>query len=124
MEKFDLLRLVDTDAIIVGDPVSYLEMIALESNARALLTDSGGVQKEAYFFGVPCVVARDQTEWTELVELGWNRIAGTRTASITAALQAVLAESFTDKPRPDFYGDGAAAARIDAVLRAWDASLP
>ena len=74
--------------IITSDPVSYLEMIALESEARLLLTDSGGVQKEAYFFGVPCVVAREETEWTELVEIGWNRIAGDRGPRAITRLQS------------------------------------
>ncbi len=92
-------------------------MIALESEARLLLTDSGGVQKEAYFFGVPCVVAREETEWTELVEIGWNRLAGATTEAIRAATEAILGEDFAHKPRPDFYGDGHAAARIASVLK-------
>jgi UDP-N-acetylglucosamine 2-epimerase len=117
MERFDLLPTVDTGAVVLSDPVSYMEMIALESEARLLLTDSGGVQKEAYFFGVPCVVARDETEWTELVEIGWNRLAGSETTSIVGAAKAILAENFTNKPREDFYGDGNAAGRIASVLR-------
>ncbi len=117
MEKTGLLGMVDTETIIASDPVSYMEMIALESNARLLLTDSGGVQKEAYFFGVPCVVAREETEWTELVEIGWNRIAGARTESILATAEGILNEDFATKPRPDFYGDGRAAARIVGALK-------
>jgi UDP-GlcNAc3NAcA epimerase len=117
MERFDLLRTVDGSTVILSDPVSYMEMIALESDARLLLTDSGGVQKEAYFFGVPCVVARDETEWTELVEIGWNRIAGSETVGIVAAANAILSEDFTSKPREDFYGDGRASARIAAALK-------
>jgi len=117
LEKSHLLALVNTEAVIASDPVSYLEMIALESDARFLLTDSGGVQKEAYFFGVPCVVAREETEWTELVEIGWNRIAGVKTAGILAAAEAILNEDFANKPRPDFYGDGHAAARIAGILK-------
>ena len=64
MEKFDLLAMLDAEGLVVSDPVSYMEVIAFESEARLVLTDPGGVQKEAYFFGVPCVVAREQTEWT------------------------------------------------------------
>jgi UDP-N-acetylglucosamine 2-epimerase len=117
LEKSDLLAMVNTGAIVTSDPVSYVEMIALESEARFLLTDSGGVQKEAYFFGVPCVVAREETEWTELVEIGWNRIAGARTEALIAAAEAIVREDFANKPRPDFYGDGRASARIGSVLK-------
>jgi UDP-N-acetylglucosamine 2-epimerase len=117
MEKADLLALLDAPGIIPSEPVSYVEMIALESEARFLLTDSGGVQKEAYFFRVPCVVARDETEWTELAEIGWNRLAGATTAGIRAAVEAILGEDFARKPRPGFYGDGRAAVRIASVLK-------
>jgi UDP-GlcNAc3NAcA epimerase len=117
MERADLLGLVDTEGITAGEPVSYMEMIALESEARFLLTDSGGVQKEAYFFGVPCVVARTETEWTELVEIGWNRLTGPKTEAILAAMEAILCEDFAQKPRPDYYGAGHAAVRIADVLQ-------
>ena len=117
LEKFDLLGLVDAGRIVISEPVSYMEMIALESDARLLLTDSGGVQKEAYFFGVPCVVVREETEWTELVEIGWNRLAGTRAAEIVAAVEATIHEDFESKARVDFYGDGRASIRIAAVLK-------
>lgn len=118
MEKADLLPRLDAAGIVASDPVSYGEMIALESEARLLLTDSGGVQKEAYFFGVPCVVARDETEWLELVQIGWNRLAGAKTQAIVAAAEAILREDLAQKPRPDYYGTGHAAARIVNVL-AW-----
>ncbi len=120
LERFDLLGMLDVEGLVVCDPVSYMEMIALESEARLVLTDSGGVQKEAYFFGVPCVVAREQTEWTELVEIGWNRLAGAQTARIVAAVEATLRDDLADKARMDFYGDGRAAVRIATILWQWN----
>lgn len=117
LERSGLLRRAPGGRVVISDPVSYMEMVALESHARFILTDSGGVQKEAYFYGVPCVVAREETEWTELVEIGWNRIAGAATARIVAAAEATLNEDPANKTRVEFYGDGNAADRIAAVLK-------
>jgi UDP-N-acetylglucosamine 2-epimerase len=96
------------------EPVGYLDMLLLEKHARLILTDSGGVQKEAYFFGVPCVTLRDETEWVETVEAGWNVVVGTDPNRI---LQTV--RSFT-RPldRPAFYGDGRTAEHISGLLEA------
>lgn len=94
------------------DPVGYLDMLQLERNARLILTDSGGMQKEAYFFGVPCLTLRPETEWTETVEAGWNRVVGSDPASI---VEAVAAAAPGAGPR-DAFGDGDAAGRIVAVL--------
>jgi UDP-GlcNAc3NAcA epimerase len=90
------------------DPLPYLDMVRLEKTARVILTDSGGVQKEAYFHGVPCVTLRDETEWVETVAHGWNQVVGTDPAAILHA----VANAKTGTPIAD-YGDGHAA---DAIL--------
>ena len=69
------------------EPVSYLNMLKLEKNAKAILTDSGGVQKEAYWFRVPCITLREVTEWGYTVEEGWNTVSGWKTAEIVRAVQ-------------------------------------
>jgi len=101
--------------LIAAPSLGYLEMLAVEKHARKILTDSGGVQKEAFYLGVPCVTLRDQTEWTETVALGANRIAGTSRESIRAAVLHQDANGW-NKATP--YGDGRAAQRIVSELLA------
>lgn len=97
------------------DPVGYLEMVALERGARLIATDSGGVQKEAYLAGVPCLTLRGETEWVETVEAGWNRLVGPDPQQVHAMLNDPV---FTDRarPRPALFGDGRAAERIVAAV--------
>lgn len=102
------------DGVTVVHPLSFLDMVALEQASRAIVTDSGGVQKEAYFYGVPCITMRDETEWVETVELGWNQIVGADENRIVEAFKAALEEKPDTAASP--YGDGQAAKKIVAEL--------
>jgi len=94
------------------DPVGYFDVIALEKSARLLLTDSGGMQKEAYWLKVPCVTLRDETEWIETVELGWNILTGADRDRIVETVRTFKAPS----DHPPLYGDGKAAAHCLKAL--------
>lgn len=95
------------------EPVGFFDMIDLEAGASCIITDSGGVQKEAYFFGVPCVTLRDTTEWVETIHSGWNRLAGADTDTIREAIESAR-PGRTGQP---LYGSGHAGERIlDTIL--------
>jgi UDP-N-acetylglucosamine 2-epimerase (non-hydrolysing)/UDP-GlcNAc3NAcA epimerase len=99
-------------------PVGYLDFLELTRNARAVLTDSGGVQKEAYLLGVLCVTLRDTTEWVETVETGWNVLVGLDPAAAQAALRRPRPDQ-----RPELYGGGHAADRVAEVLSSYTERL-
>jgi len=104
--------------LTLAPPLGYLDFLELARNARAILTDSGGVQKEAYLLGVPCVTLRDTTEWVETVDAGWNVLVDLdRDAALTALERRPPAR------RPELYGGGHAAERVRDVVSAYTARL-
>lgn len=105
--------ITETELIKVIRPVSFLEMILLEKNARMIVTDSGGVQKESHFFSKPCIVLRKETEWVELVKNGTVRLADADPKKITEAWDYFM-NNKESLQYPGFYGDGKAA---EAILR-------
>lgn len=108
-KKLDEFRVATPATIILTDPVGYLDMVRLEEGTSVIATDSGGVQKEAFFHGVPCVTLRDETEWTELVELGANNLAGTNPQLIHTLVESAIGATVPDaKP----YGNGNASELI------------
>ncbi len=103
-------RLVGNVRVI--DPVGYLDMIALEVNSLKLVTDSGGVQKEAYFAGVPCITMRDETEWVETVKVGWNILTGAVESRIIDAVETFQPPS----SQPSIFGNGYSAEQFVKIL--------
>ncbi len=96
------------------DPLPYLDMLILEKNSNLILTDSGGLQKEAYWFNIPCVTLRDETEWVELVELGVNTISGSDRENIYQAYRTMTGKKFDSTP--ELYGNGKASNLIVEIL--------
>ncbi len=104
------IRLPETITLI--KPVNYIESLHLVKNARKLLTDSGGMQKEAYFFGTPCITLRDETEWVETVQDGWNTLVGASSVKIKEAIEGFEPTG----ERKTTYGDGHASEKIVEIL--------
>jgi UDP-N-acetylglucosamine 2-epimerase len=111
-EAVDAEDVAISDNVRVIEPVGYLDILQLERHARMILTDSGGIQKEAYFFGVPCVTLREETEWVETVEAGWNVLVGAEKERILEAVR----DSKRAQARPELFGDGRAAERFVRLL--------
>lgn len=105
----NLKKFHDSSSIFFIDPVGYLDMVMLEKNAQVIITDSGGVQKEAYFYRVPCVTVRDETEWVELVAVGANLLSGTDKKVIVQAFNEMKGRRVDEKK---MYGDGKSALKI------------
>lgn len=98
--------------IMVINPIGYLDMLSLENNCEKIVTDSGGVQKEAFFMKKPCITIRDETEWVETVENGWNRIVGTNKEKISEAITTFKPEM----PQDLIFGDGNSSEKICNIL--------
>lgn len=116
INTFGLGSLLKTLHVI--KPLPFLDMLILEKSARVILTDSGGVQKEAFFYRVPCVTMRDETEWVETVHAGWNQIVGADSDRIYEASQLPPPEIQSERP----YGNGDAAGEIVKEIMGFDRS--
>jgi UDP-N-acetylglucosamine 2-epimerase len=123
LKSYGLLKRKMPDNLLCNEPVSYAEMVALEKNAKVIVTDSGGVQKESYFFKVPAVISRDQTEWVELVDSGWNVLTGANEQKIIGTISQ-LWDKGVSKKHERFYGNGDAARKIADVVKKFVVNAP
>jgi len=111
---------LDEPGLKVVEPLGYLDMVVLERHAALIATDSGGVQKEAFFYKVPCVTLRDETEWQELVDLGWNRVVSPSEGA--EAIESTLRASIGSRGQDALpYGDGHAAEKIVDLMTSFRA---
>jgi len=113
IRDFGLIGPSSTSSLKMIEPVSYLDMLVLEQNARIILTDSGGVQKEAFFFAVPCLTMRPETEWVETLKDGWNTIVGVDVDKIQRTVHELVRPK---RPPQPLFGDGQSAPRIVRIL--------
>ena len=115
LEEHGLLSALEaSEAVTLIEPVGYLGFVRLMDAAQRVVTDSGGVQKETFLLGTPCVTLREETEWPETVEAGWNVLVGADPEALAAGLAGEIPDAPADRPSP--YGDAAAAAEIVEVL--------
>lgn len=112
LKEYDLWEQV-TNTLIVIEPVGYLDFIKLLNNSKLVATDSGGVQKEAFYLETPCVTLRDETEWVETVDGGWNTLVGANEYEIVNAIENYSIPDANSSP----YGDGDAAKQITEILK-------
>jgi len=114
LKQFQLYEKLDrADNIFLIEPVSFIDMIVLEKNAEKILTDSGGVQKEAFFYQVPCITLRNETEWVETVADGWNCLVGADVEKILVAMN----DFSPTGDQQGHYGDGKASEKLVEILR-------
>ena len=113
-EKIKKYGITPSKNIKVINPVGYLDMIKLMENAKIILTDSGGIQKEAYYLNVPCITLRNETEWVETVQSGWNILTGIDRVKINKAVEKI--NEVKKLNHTSFYGDGRTAEKIAGIL--------
>ncbi|MBP1968451.1 UDP-GlcNAc3NAcA epimerase [Virgibacillus natechei] len=112
IKQFRLMNSISYPPIKLVEPLNYFDMLTIASNANVILTDSGGVQKEAYMLQVPCITIRDETEWEETVQSGWNHLAGSDTQQIVDTVKALQ----IPKEYPTLFGDGRTSQKIVEIL--------
>jgi UDP-GlcNAc3NAcA epimerase len=115
---------LESRGIRAVEPLGYLDITRLLRAARAVVTDSGGLQKEAFLASVPCVTMREETEWVETVESGWNRLVGLDADDAAAALAELPEPDGEQSPAAELYGGGKAGERVSEAIAGWLSSLP
>jgi UDP-N-acetylglucosamine 2-epimerase (non-hydrolysing)/UDP-GlcNAc3NAcA epimerase len=119
LEAGGLLEGLEGRGIRAVDPLGYLDITKLVRNARAVLTDSGGLQKEAFLASVPCVTMREETEWVETVETGWNRLVGLDPDAARTAIEELPFAGERTSPAAELYGNGEAGERVASAISTW-----